>query len=161
MIEQRVENQTARGWRGIALILAIALAVVLGSGLFEWLGRYIGRIASLLFIAYGVAIAWFLLNRYVLGFLYYLSDGCLRVYRVYGKRQRFMQDMWLNSLVACGAPEAMRQRFPQARLHRAVKPQCPLEPMALAYRDSDGDAILLIQPEPKLREALIQAVRKK
>ena len=161
MIEQRVEQRSLAGWRGVALILAIALLVVALSNIFYALEKWIGSMtASLLFILCGMAVAGFLLNRFVLGFQYTCDNNCLRVHRVYGKRLRPMADIWLNGVQACGEPEAIRQRFPRARTQRATRADCPLAPMAVAYRDSGKTAILVLQPNDALREALVKAAKK-
>lgn len=160
MIAQRIEHPPLKGWRGVALILVIAAGVVALSNLCAALERVIGSLyASLLFILSGMGVAGFLLNWYVLGFLYAMDGSRLRVSRVYGRRERPMADIWLNSIQACGAPDDMRRRFPGARVHRAVKQTCPLAPMAVAYRDAGRAAILVIQPNDELRQALVRAVK--
>ena len=159
MLEQKVENQSFRGWRGAVLVLGVALLVILGSGFFDWLGRFIGRAASVLFIAFGCAVAWLLLNTCVLAFLYECDGSRLRVSRLYGKRKRPMLEVWFNTLRACGSLEAMRQRFPGAPVQRAARRECPLAPLALAYDDGGRAAILLIQPDDRLRAAILKAVR--
>ena len=160
MIEQRVEHGSLNGWRGVALIAAIAAAVILGSRLFTWLGRYIGNAASLLFILYGCGIAWFLLYRYVMSFVYTCDGSCLRVRRAYGRYQRAMADIWLNGVQACGSYEDMKRRFPSARTQRAVKPECDIAPLAVAYNDAGKVAIMVMQPNDALREAILNAVKK-
>ena len=160
MIRQRVEHAPLTGWRGVALILLIALLVIALSNIFSALERVLGSMwASLLFILSGMGVAGFLLRRYVLGFQYTCENGCLRVSRVYGKRERPMADIWLNGVQACGEPDAIRQRFPSAKVQRAVRADCPLPPMAVAYRDDGKTAIMLLQPEQPLRELLIEKVR--
>jgi len=161
MIRQIVTHRPLTGWRGIALILAIAVGVILLSNLFSALEPVLGSLyASLLFILCGMGVAGFLLNWYVLGFVYHLENGCLHIRRIYGRRERPMADLWLNSILACGTPEAMCQRFPGARMQRAVKRDCPLAPMAIAYKSNGKTALMLLQPEPPLREAVLKAVRK-
>ena len=161
MIEQRVEHRSLAGWRGVALIFAVALFVVALSNFFYAMERVIGSMAaSFLFILCGMGVAGFLLNRYVLGYLYVCENGCLHVSRVYGKRHRPMADIWLNGVQACGEPDAIRKRFPGAKIQRATRADCPLSPMAVAYRDDGRTAILLLQPNDALREALIKAAKK-
>ena len=161
MIEQHVAHGSMKGWRGVALIGAVALVVILGSNFFYFLSRYIGNAASPMFIAFGMAVAWFLLNRYVMGFAYYFDGSCLRVRRTYGRYQRQVADVWLNGVKACGTLEEVRRRCPGARLQRAVKPECPIEPLAVAFNDAGKTAILLLQPEGKLRDVILGAVKGK
>ena len=67
----------------------------------------------------------------------------------------------LDAAQGYGSPEDMRKKFPGARLDKAVKRQCKLEPFAIAYRDGDRQAILIIQPDEQMREVLIKGLKKK
>ena len=96
MLEQKLRNRQPTALQGVGLILLIALAVFAGSAFFTLMQRRIGVLASALFIAYGCAIAWFLLNWYALSFVYTATDDVLRICRAYGKRERFAADIWLN-----------------------------------------------------------------
>ena len=160
MIQQRVSHPSLQGWRGVALIAVIAVGVILGSNLFYALGRYIGNAASLLFILFGMGVAWFLLNRYVMSFVYACDGSCLRVRRAYGRYERFMADIWLNGIQYCGALVDVRRRCPGARVQRATKPECAIEPLAVAYNDAGRTAIVVLQPEDALRQAILKAVKK-
>ena len=159
MIQQRVSHGSLNGWRGVALIAVIALGVILGSNFFYYLGRYIGNAASLLFILFGMGVAWFLLNRYVMSFVYVCDGSCLRVRRAYGRYERFMADVWLNGIQACGPLDAMKSRFSGAKVHKAVRPECHIEPLAVVYNDAGRTAILLMQPDDALRAVILRAVK--
>lgn len=159
MLEQRLRNRQPGPLKGLGLIVLIALAAVAGSAFFTRLQPRIGVLASVGFIAYGCAIAWLLLHWYVLSFVYTANGDCLRVCRVYGKRERFMADVWLNRVLAYGTPEAMKRRFPGASVANATRAQCEYEPLALAYRDSDRTNILVIQPDEAMRKHLIDAIK--
>ena len=105
MLEQKLSNRRPGALGGIGLIALIALVVLAGSAFFSRLEPRIGTLSSVLFIAFGCAIAWFLLDWYVQGFVYTANADCLRVCRTYGKRERFMVDVWLNRVVASGTLE--------------------------------------------------------
>ena len=134
--------------------------MILGSNLFYALGRYIGNAASLLFILFGMGVAWFLLNRYVMSFVYTCDGSCLRVRRAYGRYERQMADIWLNGIQRCGTLEDVKRRCPGARVQRAVKPECPIEPLAVAYNDAGRIAIMVLQPEDALRQVIVKAAKK-
>ena len=159
MLEQRVTNRPVKGMKGVGLIAMIALAVIVGSNFFYFLGRWIGSISSALFIIYGCVIAWLLLDWYVLGFVYTCNNGCIRVCRAYGRYERFMTDVWLNGIQACGPLDAMKSRFPGAKVHKAVRPECHIEPLAVVYNDAGRTAILLMQPDDALRAVILRAVK--
>ena len=160
MLEQRLRNRQPTALQGLGLILLIALAVFAGSAFFTLLQRRIGVLASALFILYGCAIAWFLLDWYALSFVYTATDDVLRICRAYGKRERFAADIWLNRVVAWGSPEEMKQRYPQARVLKATRAQCEYEPLALVYKDSDSLAAAVIQPDDAMRKHLLGAIKK-
>ena len=160
MIKQRVEDLSWKGWRGIALVAAVAAALVLGSKFFSWLGRYVGGASAALFIAYGVLIAWLLLDYVVMAFTYACNGSSLRVCRAYGKRERLMTEVWLNGLQGCGSLEKMKQRFPGAKVQRAVKRGCTIEPLALAHNAGGRTELLVIQPDDKLRGEILAALKK-
>jgi len=160
MLQQKLRNRQPTALQGVGLILLIALAVFAGSAFFTLLQRRVGPLASALFIAYGCAIAWFLLNWYGLSFVYTATDDVLRICRAYGKRERFAADIWLNRVEAWGPPEEMKRRYPRARVLQATRAQCEYEPLALVYRDSDSLAMAVIQPDEAMRAHLMQAIRK-
>ncbi len=161
MLEQKLSNRRPGTLGGIGLIALVALAVLAGSAFFSRMEARIGTLSSLLFIVYGCAIAWFLLDWYASGFTYTANADCLRVCRTYGKRERLMVDVWLNRVIACGTLEEMKRRCPGARVLQATRAQCEYEPLALAYRDSERTAILLLQPDDAMRSHLLGAIRRK
>jgi len=160
MITQRVENPPPRGWRGVVLVLAVAGAVVLASEALQRLGQIIGGVASILFFAFGGAVAWLLLDRFVLAYVYTCDASCLRLYRAYGRYRRPMQEVWLSSLRASGSLEDMRRRFPDARVQRAVRDRCDIAPLAVVWLDGGRPAILVLQPDAALRAAIERAVKR-
>lgn len=160
MLRQTIQNRQPKGLQGAGLVLLVALASIAGSAFFTRMQARLGAWASALFIAYGCAIAWFLLNWYALSFVYTATDDVLRICRAYGKRERFAADIWLNRVEAWGTPEAMKQRYPQAKVLNATRSQCEFEPLALVYRDSDALNIAVIQPDDAMRAHLLGAIRK-
>ena len=154
MLQQKLQNPQPDALRGIGIIALTALAVVVGSAAFSRLATRIGTLASLGFIAYGCFIAWWLLNRYILAFSYTATADVLRVCRVYGKRERFMTDVYLSTIQAWGSEEDMKRRFPGARVERATRDRCDLQPLALAYKFDGKTMILVIQPDEPMRRHL-------
>ena len=159
MLEQRIQNRQPDALRGVGVILGVAAAVLAGSAFFSRLENRLGTLSSLLFIAYGCAIAWFLLNWYGMSFIYTATDDCLRLCRAYGKRERFMADVWLNRVVAYGTPEEMKERYADAPVTRALRSQCPFEPLAIAYKDSDRIRVAVLQPDDEMKKHLVERIR--
>ena len=161
MLSQTVQNKRPTPLQGIAIVACTSGAILLGSWLFGWLEQWIGQAASLGFIAYGVVIALFLLERYILGYHYEASDDVLRVSRRYGRYQRFMADVWLSRVVSCGTLEEVRAKYPRARVARATKPRCAIEPLALAYRTAEKTEIIVLQPDEAMRRHLLGHIKLK
>ena len=161
MLSQKLQNRQPNALQGVGIVALAALAVLAGSAFFTRLAQRIGTLSSLLFIAYGCAVAWFLLNWYGMSYLYTANDDCLRVCRAYGRRERFVADVWLNRVLAYGAPEEMKARYPRARVVSATRAQCEFEALALVYMDGDRTAIIVLQPDGPMREHLLGAIRKK
>lgn len=159
MFQQKIQRRSLDGLRGILVVLAVMAAAILGSAFFSLLGTRIDSPASILFILYCCGIAWFLMNRYIMGFIYTTDGNCLRIVRTYGKRERFMCDIWLNAVTAYGDPEEVRSRFPGARVDRATKSQCDLAPFAMAYKDAGKQAIIIIQPNDELKAMIIEKLK--
>ena len=160
MREQIVQNRQPRWWEGILIVLAIALLVLVGNGVFSMLALRIGRLASLLFLIYGFAVAWLLQFWFVMRFIYTANNDALRVCRLYGKRERFMTDVWFKAVVAWGTPEEVRARCPHARVSRATRRQCGLAPFALAYKDDGKLAMLILQPDEAMKAHLVSRLKK-
>lgn len=154
MLQQKLQNPRPDALRGVGTIALTALAVFAGSAAFSRLSARIGSLASLGFIAYGCFIAWWLLDRYILAFSYTATADVLRVCRVYGKRERFMADVYLSTIRAWGSEEDMKRRFPGARVERATRDRCALQPLALAYTFDGKTMILVIQPDEAMRRHL-------
>ena len=159
MLQQKLSNRQPTALQGVGLIALILLAAVAGSAFFSRLATRLGALASVGFIAYGCAVAWFLLSWYGMSFVYTATPDCLRVCRAYGKRERFVADVWLNRVTAWGDPEDVKRRCPGARVFSATKAQCPFEPLALAYKDSDRAAIIVIQPDDAMRRHLMERLK--
>lgn len=161
MYRQEVKDKSLAGPKGTLLVLAVLAAAVLGSAFFTMLGKRMGNVSSIAFIAYCCLIAWFLLSYYVMGFVYSTDGNCLRICRTYGKRERFVCDVWLSTVQAYGDPEEVRKRFPEARIENAVKKQCGYEVFAIAYKSDDKNVILHFQPDAAMKQKILAALKKK
>lgn len=160
MLEQKVQNPPLKPLQGIGVVLAALAAAVLGSTLFSALMARVGSIASIGFILYGIATAWLLTYRFVLAFRYQATPDCLRVSRLYGRYARPMVDVWFTSVLAYGAPEEVRARFPSAPVNRATRPHCALETFAMAHTSEGRTVVTLVQPDERLRAHLLGALKK-
>ena len=162
MVRQSLQNKPPGALKGIALVLSVLAALAAGSWAFSLLGQRIGSAATALFIAYGGAIAWLLLRYVVMGFHYTLDGGCLSIERTYGRRRRPVCDVYLGRVRAYGTVGEVEKRMGSApRQIRATLWRCEHETLALWTQRSDGAAIVLIQPDDAMREALIAALKQR
>ena len=100
------------------------------------------------------------MRDYVLNYLYTTNTKQLQISRVYGPgRPRVMENVYFSRLKAIGEVEAMKKRFPGAKVQRATLRRATLPVKAVAYDSAEGMKLLLFQPDGELC-ALLQAVLK-
>ena len=142
---------------GLVVILILLNYLVLG-----FLATYIGNGASsIAFWVLGGLVAWLVLRIYIVKYSYELGDEVLRLTRAYGKRERLIDDIYLNNLLFLGKPEEAAKRFPNARRVKAVHAKGEFPVVALAYRASDGQYVALIQANDELKAALRERIKTK
>lgn len=157
---QKVQNPPLNALQGGLVVVGLVAAIVVDSLVFRLLAPLLGDTAStLLFWAVGLLIALWTMRRFVMGYSYGMNGSTLRITFSYGRYERLMMDVYLNNVLYTGTLDQMRSRYPNARVRRAIRAKCPIEPLAVAHRDGDSAAILLIQPDETIREALETAAR--
>ena len=103
MHQQRVQNPKLKPLIGFLVIVGIVAAVLLDSFLAQLLTALVSeKVAAIVFWALGLCIAMFVLRRFVLSYSYLLSGSVLRVSHAYGRYERLIDDVYLNTLVAFG-----------------------------------------------------------
>ena len=161
-MQQRVRNQPLSGLRGIAVVLFCFLFVVADSILVTLLSPMIGdALSSLIFWAIGIAAIMWLMWFFVLAYVYTADSTKLCITRAYGKRQRMAEEIYFNNILYSGTLEQLRARYPNARVRRATRRQCTIEPLAIAYRDGDKVAIYVLQANEEIRPLLLSAAKGK
>lgn len=161
-MKQIVAHKKIKPLIGVLIILALVAFLL---GIYYLLGLLIpliGQAASeIAFWVIGAAVAWWFLRRYVVKYSYALTEDVLRLSSMYGKRERFIADIYLNRLLFVGSLEDAKKRNPDARVLRVTHSACKTAPTAIAYKTSDGAAIALIQAEDELLAMLKQHMQKK
>lgn len=162
-MKQIVEHKKLSALHGILLVLGLLLVLIfMNYVVLGFLATHLGNAASsLAFWALGVLIAWAVLRIYIVKYSYELGEDVLRLCRSYGKRERFIDDVYLNQLLFVGEPEEAKRRWPNARKVKATHVKGENAVVALAYQASDGKRIALIQPNDALLKALRDAVKRK
>lgn len=162
-MKQIVAHKKLSAMHGLLLVLALfVVLIVLNYVVLGFLSTYLGNgVSSLAFWVLGGLLAWLVLRVYIVQYSYELGDEVLRLNRAYGKRERHIEDIYLNQLLFVGAPEEARRRWPNARRVKAthVKGENPV--VALVYQTSEGKHLALMQPNDDLLKALRESVKKK
>ena len=92
---------------------------------------------------------------------YTMNEDLLRMSRFYGKRERHIEDVYLNQLLFVGTLADAQKRFGKLRCTKATHPSCKLPRTALVYKTSSGTHMALIQADEDMKAALTQRVKKK
>lgn len=155
MHQQRVQNPKLKPLIGFLVIVGIVAAVLLDSFLAQLLTALVSeKVAAIVFWVLGLCIAMFVLRRFVLSYSYLLSGSVLRVCHAYGRYERLIDDVYLNTLAAFGTPDELKRRYPDARVQRAVLKRCPLETRAVVYRNDQKLSMILFQPDETICKTL-------
>ena len=159
MYRQTVKPRKIKAVRGILIVLGVLAAAYLGNLFFSMLIERIGNIASYMFLAYGCCIAWIMLRVFAAGYVFATDGNVLRISRIYGKRERFICDIWLHNVKAFGEPETVKAKLPGAKLIRTLRKDCPYEPFALAWTDEGKSVVSIFQPDDELRGRILQILK--
>ena len=100
-----------------------------------------------------------MLRVYVVRYGYEIDGGVLRLTRSYGKRERFIEDIYLRQIVFTGAPEAAKKRWPENRRVRALYCRSELPTLAVVYKSGDGVKTALIQADAETKAQLDAAAK--
>jgi len=158
---QKVRNQPLKALQGLGVVLGIFAALLVLTFVTQLLIPLAGELAaSLIFWGLGVLAALWTMRRFILTFSYGLGTNVLRIAYAYGRYERVMVDLYFNNIRQTGDLDALRARYPNARVNRATRPGCPIPTLAVAARDNGVTAIYLLQPDEIIRKALEDAAKR-
>lgn len=160
-MKQVVARKSLSTLQGIGLILAlVAVLVLLNHVVLNLLAAWLGAAAaSIGFWLIGGAIALWVLRVFVVKYSYEVGPDVLRLCRSYGKRERHIEDVYLNQILFVGAPEAAKKRWPDAKRVRAMRSPRELPVTAVVYKTAFGKRVALIQANDELKSHLADSVR--
>ena len=162
-MKQIVAHKKLGTVQGILLVLALAAALILINYLvIDVLAACVSyKVAGAAFWVCGGLIAWQVLRIYIVKYTYALNGGVLRLSRSYGKRERPIEEIYLNCLLFVGAPEAAKKRWPGLKRVRALhaRGECPVT--AVVYDTAGGRRMALIQANDELKARLTAQVKGK
>lgn len=138
------------------LAVLIALNYLSGTVLARWIGA---NPAALIFWLLGALVAWQVLRVYIVRYCYTLDSGLLRLTRAYGKRERHIEDIYLNQLLFVGDPLEAKKRFPGAKKLRALHVSAQQPVTAVVYKNPSGLRVALIQANEEIKAQLRNQLR--
>lgn len=169
-MKQSIGHKKLNPLQGILLIVGLLvilflvnyLAIDLFGVWFSRISERAGALAGLIaFWVIGGFIALQVLRVFIARICYTMNDDLLRMSRFYGKRERHIEDVYLNQLLFVGTIEDARKRYGKLRCIRAIHRSCKLPHTALVYKNSEGMRMALIQCADAMKDALTQHVKKK
>lgn len=162
-MKQIVAHKKIGALQGILIVAGLAAALALLNYLvLGYLAYYIGNGASsIAFWVLGGLIAWGVLRIYIVKYSYELGDEALRLTRAYGRRERYIDDIYLHQMLFVGKPDEAKKKWPNARLVKAIHAKGEDAVTAIVYRASDGNRIALLQPNAELKQMLTVRMKAK
>lgn len=162
-MKQIVAHKKLGALQGILIVLGLfALLLFINYVAIELLARLLGYTAATFgFWILGGLVAWQVLRIYIVSFVYWLDEDVLRLSRKYGKRERFIEDVYLNNLLFVGSPEEAKKRYPDAKKVSAVHAGTKDVVTAVVYQTSGGLRVARIQANDALKARLVSRVRGK
>jgi len=160
-MKQIVAHKKIGALQGVLLVLGlVAVLLALNFACSALLSRLIGyNAASLLFWILGALVAWQVLRVFIAKFVYEMDEDVLRISRKYGRKERFIEDIYLSRLLFDGSPEEAKKRYSEARRVNAVHPGVKDNVTAVAYQTSSGIRIALTQVNGEFKEKLVSRMK--
>lgn len=160
-MKQVVGHKKLNDFAGIALVLGlVAVLILLNYLVIDLLAARIGATAaSIGFWVLGGLLAWLVLRVYIVTYTYETGAGVLRLCRHYGKRERFIEDIYLNQIEFVGTEEEAKAKYPRTKTVSAVHGSDKTPVTAVAYKTADSVRIARIQANDELKGLLVDQVK--
>ena len=162
-MKQIVAHKKLGAVQGILLVLGlVVLLLLINYVAIDFLALHLGSTAaSIGFWVLGGALAWLVFRVYIVNFVYEMDEDILRLSRKYGKRERHIEDIYLNRMLYIGTPEEAKKRYPQAKKVSATHASSKEARTAVVYQTSAGSRIAIIQANSELKAKLVARMRGK
>ena len=160
-MKQIVGHKKISSLGGFLIVLAlVAILVFINYFVLSCIAGWIGyTAASVGFWIIGILLALYVLRVYVVRYSYEIDGGVLRLNRSYGKRKRFIEDIYLRQILFTGTKDAAKKRYPSVKTVRALYCRSDIAPLAVVYKNSEGIKCALIQANDEIRICLENAVK--
>lgn len=161
MHQQTVKNPPLKAWKGVLVVVGLLAALLLISTAVQLLTPLIGgTLSAVLFWGLGAGVALWTMRRYVLAYSYAANSNTLQITFAYGRYRRLMEEIYFNNMYRSGDLDALKKRYPGARVHRATRPGCEYPEFSVAYRNNGKTDIIVLQPDETLKAILIENTKK-
>ena len=162
-MKQIVAHKKLSALQGVLIVLGlVVLLLLINYVAIEFLVRLLGYSAATFgFWILGGLVAWQVLRVYIVSFIYDMDEDVLRLSRSYGKRERYIEDIYLNRLLYVGSFEEAKKRYPQAKRVSAVHAGAKDSVTAVVYQTSSDIRIARIQANSELRAMLVARMKGK
>ena len=158
-------RQTTRGpmKKSLALLLVAVcvLSLVAADRLLGFLARkdVIGDTAGIIAMwAFVIALFWFVLKRFCLSSVYELDGVKLAFSRVYFRKPRMEETVYLREAVYFGAPD--KSRYVISRTRRFTSDRSGYAAQALVYRRDGKYMRIVFNPNEELSARLSESLKK-
>ena len=162
-MKQIVAHKKLGNLQGILLVLGLLVLLIALNYVFSvYVAKVVSyNIANVLFWLVGALIAWQVLRVYIATTIYEMDEDVLRLSRKYGRKERVIEDIYLSRLLYVGTDEEAKKRYPQAVRVKALHAGTKAPIIAVAYQNSQGTRIALMQANDEIRNALVARVKAK
>ncbi len=154
-------NGRLKPWAAIIIIALSVTSLIFADALLRWLhdtGRLSASLVSALLLAYTLLLFILLLRGFSLRCVYELDGVKLRFSRVYVKKPRLEETVYLREVVFFGAAKDAGANYAPKRTRRFVSKKEGFETLALVYRRDKKEMRVLFSPNPEFRAALEAAL---
>ena len=159
-MKQIVAHKKLGNVTGILTVLGLVAALLLLNFCIELAGRLIGATAAaVIFWILGILLALWVYRVFIQAFCFEITPDTLNVSRSYGKRKRFIEEIYLHRVRFVGSPEEAKKREPSLRAIRCLRKDCPFAQTAVIYECASGRRMLIFQPNEELLTELKRCVK--
>lgn len=162
-MKQTNGNKKLGNFAGLLVVIGlVVLLILLNFASSLWLAPLVGyNYAALVFWIIGGIIAFIVLRVFISRIQYELSDDMLIISRIYGKKARPIETIFLRQLVFVGSKEEAEKRNPKLAKVKALHSRCKLPVTAVVYKTSTHPRMALLQLNDEMKAALMEQMKAK
>lgn len=162
-MKQTIGNKKLGNIAGLLVVIGlVALLILVNFASSLFLAPLIGyNPAALVFWIIGGIIAFIVLRVFISRIQYEMDEDVLVISRIYGKKARPIENIFLRQLVFVGTPEEAEKRNPKLAKVKALHSRCKLPVTAVVYKTSTRPRMALLQLNDEMKAALMEQLKGK